>query len=84
MGIIDVSLISKAEARIIGWHWYEMLERFYSDPEIEAKFQEWSKEQDEIEKELKSGKEIKTDWEQPKSKTKKRNSKILGLVEQTA
>ncbi len=39
--MIDVSLISKEEGRIIGLHWYEMLERFYSNPEIEAKFQEW-------------------------------------------
>lgn len=39
----------------------------------------------EIDKELKkSGKEIKTDLGCSKSKTKKRNSKILGVVEQTA
>lgn len=60
--VIDVSLISKAEGRIIGFHWYEMLERFYSNPEIEAKFQEWVKEKNE--KELKSGKKSQINLDQ--------------------
>ena len=46
--MIDVSLISKEEGRIIGLHWYEMLERFYSNPEIEEKFQAWVRNKQDI------------------------------------
>lgn len=68
--VIDVSLISKAEGRIIGFHWYEMLERFYSNPEIEAKFQEYVKAKNE--NELKSN---KSNLEQSKTKMTKHTGK---------
>lgn len=42
--MIDVALIGPADAKIIGYGWYELLERFYSKPENEKKFQEWLKE----------------------------------------
>lgn len=80
--VIDVSLISKAEGRIIGFHWYEMLERFYSNPEIEAKFQEWVKEKNE--KELKSGKKSQINLEQSKTKKAKRTKKSVEVAQQTA
>ena len=35
-----------ANARIIGFAWYELLEKFYSNPENEAKFQKWLKEKE--------------------------------------
>ena len=42
--MIDVALIGPADARIIGYSWYEMIERFYAKPENEKKFQTWLKE----------------------------------------
>lgn len=42
--MIDVALIGPADARIIGFSWYEMIERFYAKPENEKKFQEWLQE----------------------------------------
>lgn len=38
---IDVSKISKAEGRLIGLRFKDLLEKFYSNPENERKFQEW-------------------------------------------
>ena len=38
---IDVSKISKAEGRLIGLRFKGLLEKFYSNPENERKFQEW-------------------------------------------
>lgn len=70
--VIDVSLISKAEGRIIGFHWYEMLERFYSNPEIEAKFQEYVKAKNENESNKNNLEQSKTKktkcTEKPKNK----------------
>lgn len=43
---VDVSQIGPADARIIGFGWYELLEEFYSDPKNEEKFQKWLKERE--------------------------------------
>jgi len=42
---LDISKISKQDAREIGFGWHELLEDFYSNPENERKFQEWLKKQ---------------------------------------
>ena len=47
MGMVDVSRIGPADARIIGYEWYQMLSRFYANPENERKFQAWLKEKKE-------------------------------------
>ena len=40
--MIDVALIGPADARIIGYSWYEMIERFYAKPENEKNQLSWA------------------------------------------
>ncbi len=40
---INFDNMPETEKRLIGYHWYEMLEKFYSNPENERKFQKWLK-----------------------------------------
>lgn len=41
---IDITKIKTADARIIGYGWHDMLDKFYSNPDNERKFCEWLKE----------------------------------------
>lgn len=41
---INIDAMSESEKRQIGYNWNEMLEKFYSNPKNERKFQEWLKE----------------------------------------
>ena len=40
---INIDNMPESEKRQIGYNWHEMLEKFYSNPENERKFQEWLK-----------------------------------------
>ena len=60
-----------ANARIIGFAWYELLEKFYSNHENEAKFQKWLKD-----KEKRKNEEDKF---VAKTKQKKRSFSIVDL-----